>query len=70
MTICPVTKFIVPVTKQPLFPRLFAPLWPRGPTFEFGLHVHVKFCPDPLRFVRVIREKPILSKYICMTAYK
>jgi len=24
----------------------------------------VKFYPDPLRFARVIREKPILSKYV------
>jgi len=24
----------------------------------------VKFYPDPLRFAGVIREKPILSKYI------
>jgi len=29
----------------------------------------VKFYSDPLRFAAVIREKPILSKYICMTAY-
>jgi len=32
--------------------------------FKFGLHMPVKFCPDPLRFARVIREKPILIKYI------
>jgi len=42
--------------------------------FEYGLHIPVKFYPDPLQFAGVIREKPILSKYITlscirMTAY-
>jgi len=40
--------------------------------FEFGLY-KPKFYPDLLRFCEVIREKPILTKYIvtlpcvCMT---
>jgi len=32
--------------------------------FEFGLHMPVQFYQDPSRFAGVIREKPILSKYI------
>jgi len=29
----------------------------------YTIHKPVTFHPDPLSFVRVIREKPILSKY-------
>jgi len=37
---------------------------------EFCLHKPVKFYMDPLRFVGVIREKPIVSKYIlCCHAF-
>jgi len=73
MLICPVTKkcdFTEPVREtSSFFCCHSAPLWPRVPKFqqvrsEFRLHMTVKFYPDPLRFARVIHEKPILSNYI------
>jgi len=39
-------------------------------TFEFGLHTHLLFYPDTLRFAGVIRRKPILSKYILRCTIK
>ena len=63
------SDFTVPAKKHPHLCRYFAPLWLRAPkfwrvTFEFGLYKPVKFCPGPLRFAGVIREKPILNTCI------
>jgi len=57
----------LPATKHPPFGRHFALMRPRAPTLEIWVHpIHtpVKCYPDPLRFAGVIREKPILSKYV------
>jgi len=76
MPICAVTKkceFIGPVGKKLASPSFYAPLTQGAKVrFEFGLHTPVKFYPDSLRYVGVIREQPILSKYIlcsCCHAY-
>jgi len=37
--------------------------------FENGLHMPVKFYSDPLRFGRVIREKPILTNTYYSVVY-
>jgi len=37
------------------------------PHHELGLHMPIKFCPDPLMFAGVTREKQILSKYVDIT---
>jgi len=64
MPICPVTKenkFTVAITKNT---HLGQGRQNFNTRFEFGLHMPVKFYPDPLRFAGVIHEKPILSKYM------
>jgi len=81
MPICPVTKkceftVLYLLKKHAPFHHHFVPLCPRAPRFchvrfEFGLHAPVKFYPDPLRFVGIICEKPITSKYIlCCHAWQ